>query len=131
YDFGDVLTNIQHVHGELAYQILYQRDRALSFSRNQLVQEATKVPPQAFEAFMKGVQTQETDPTREIFLKNAMRLYAKENGRAVYSQAAFELGRFYMLRSSRPRGDRKSTRLNSSHVAISYAVFCLKKKKNK
>src|SRR5439155_25437169 len=28
-----------------------------------------------------------------------------------------------------PGGDRKSTRLNSSHVAISYAVFCLKKKK--
>src|SRR5690349_22346187 len=26
------------------------------------------------------------------------------------------------------RGDRKSTRLNSSHVEISYAVFCLKKK---
>src|SRR5690625_5484472 len=29
----------------------------------------------------------------------------------------------------RGRGDRKSTRLNSSHVAISYAVFCLIKKK--
>src|SRR5207253_9847221 len=29
----------------------------------------------------------------------------------------------------RPPTDRKSTRLNSSHVAISYAVFCLKKKK--
>src|SRR5256885_4739189 len=28
-------------------------------------------------------------------------------------------------------GDRKSTRLNSSHLVISYAVFCLKKKKNK
>src|SRR5215208_7371142 len=28
-----------------------------------------------------------------------------------------------------PGADRKSTRLNSSHVAISYAVFCLKKKK--
>src|SRR2546426_8592942 len=27
-------------------------------------------------------------------------------------------------------GDRKSTRLNSSHLVISYAVFCLKKKKN-
>src|SRR5690349_24233923 len=27
-----------------------------------------------------------------------------------------------------PHGDRKSTRLNSSHVEISYAVFCLKKK---
>src|SRR5207253_6191794 len=30
-----------------------------------------------------------------------------------------------------PAGDRKSTRLNSSHVAISYAVFCLKKKIHK
>src|SRR5690242_21295331 len=28
-------------------------------------------------------------------------------------------------------GDRKSTRLNSSHMSISYAVFCLKKKKQK
>src|SRR5690606_41982483 len=31
---------------------------------------------------------------------------------------------------SRPMRDRKSTRLNSSHVKISYAVFCLKKKKS-
>src|SRR5207253_10472946 len=37
-------------------------------------------------------------------------------------------GRRSRRRSSR---DRKSTRLNSSHVAISYAVFCLKKKKKK
>src|SRR5256885_11380372 len=29
------------------------------------------------------------------------------------------------------RADRKSTRLNSSHLVISYAVFCLKKKKKK
>src|SRR5256885_8717519 len=40
------------------------------------------------------------------------------------------------LRLARPhphrlrRRDRKSTRLNSSHLVISYAVFCLKKKKN-
>src|SRR2546421_8907860 len=32
---------------------------------------------------------------------------------------------------TRARRDRKSTRLNSSHDQISYAVFCLKKKKNK
>src|SRR2546430_8259682 len=34
-------------------------------------------------------------------------------------------------RSARAREDRKSTRLNSSHSQISYAVFCLKKKKTK
>src|SRR5437588_4492522 len=32
-------------------------------------------------------------------------------------------------RGKRSFGDRKSTRLNSSHTVISYAVFCLKKKK--
>src|SRR2546426_5205800 len=31
--------------------------------------------------------------------------------------------------ATRRQGDRKSTRLNSSHLVISYAVFCLKKKK--
>src|SRR5438874_5206174 len=39
----------------------------------------------------------------------------------VLDPAAFDWG---------DRRDRKSTRLNSSHVEISYAVFCLKKKKN-
>src|SRR5438067_4498022 len=33
--------------------------------------------------------------------------------------------------SAARRPDRKSTRLNSSHVSISYAVFCLKKKKKR
>src|SRR6266496_4122311 len=33
-----------------------------------------------------------------------------------------------IVRASIGMGDRKSTRLNSSHVEISYAVFCLKKK---
>src|SRR5438270_3527023 len=36
-----------------------------------------------------------------------------------------------MCRPSRLNEDRKSTRLNSSHSQISYAVFCLKKKKKK
>src|SRR3712207_7624830 len=44
------------------------------------------------------------------------------------------VGRRYMsLETMAPlghTGDRKSTRLNSSHANISYAVFCLKKKKN-
>src|SRR5207249_12320026 len=38
----------------------------------------------------------------------------------------------HIVKHDAPPGalDRKSTRLNSSHVSISYAVFCLKKKKN-
>src|SRR5690625_5416999 len=39
------------------------------------------------------------------------------------------VNRAQLLRDHADTLDRKSTRLNSSHVAISYAVFCLKKKK--
>src|SRR5215510_15533689 len=46
------------------------------------------------------------------------------------SLGASETVQFYSSRiAANPTVDRKSTRLNSSHVAISYAVFCLKKKK--
>src|SRR5438045_6914623 len=41
------------------------------------------------------------------------------------------LGPSHSARGRGMRRDRKSTRLNSSHLGISYAVFCLKKKKNK
>src|SRR2546430_9805978 len=37
-------------------------------------------------------------------------------------------GRNLKVNEARPKGDRKSTRLNSSHSQISYAVFCLKQK---
>src|SRR5439155_8399496 len=44
-------------------------------------------------------------------------------------EGAFAWLKFRRSESKTRRRDRKSTRLNSSHVAISYAVFCLKKKK--
>src|SRR5215204_6768234 len=46
----------------------------------------------------------------------------RDHARAVSRGAATAMG---------DDGDRKSTRLNSSHTVISYAVFCLKKKKKK
>jgi tetratricopeptide (TPR) repeat protein len=97
FDFGGPLTTLQTIHGRLAYQILYQRDKALPYSQNQLVDEATKVPQRAFEAYVKAVLLSERDPRRVNYLKNALRYYADALGGAVYPQATFELGRFYML----------------------------------
>src|SRR5437870_13336820 len=51
---------------------------------------------------------------------------SRDRGRETRARSAFPRPQ----RHGAPR-DRKSTRLNSSHVAISYAVFCLKKKKKK
>src|SRR5207253_6417605 len=56
------------------------------------------------------------DPITRQYYQYLFQLHEKDT--AAYVQADF-------------KGDRKSTRLNSSHVAISYAVFCLKKKKKK
>src|SRR2546427_6995775 len=66
------------------------------------------------------------------------RSVAGTRGAAAGQQAAGPLGRTNHRRlqcppsergKGRPLPDRKSTRLNSSHSQISYAVFCLKKKK--
>src|SRR5437868_13313563 len=52
-----------------------------------------------------------------------------DDPRGLGGQSAHGRGAARLLRVQ--RRDRKSTRLNSSHVSISYAVFCLKKKKIK
>src|SRR5207253_10325948 len=60
----------------------------------------------------------------------------RDDRRPADARSRSHLGPRYPLPTARPRNvsrrssstDRKSTRLNSSHVAISYAVFCLKKK---
>src|SRR5438045_7152250 len=49
--------------------------------------------------------------------------------RAPAGNSARSRGAARALGAEFPAGDRKSTRLNSSHLGISYAVFCLKKKK--
>ncbi|MGI8787800.1 MAG: tetratricopeptide repeat protein [Pyrinomonadaceae bacterium] len=95
---NDALQNLQTIQGQVAYQILYQRDKALPFSQNQFVESANKVPARAFEAYIKGLLTPEAEAqTRENFFKNAMRIYSddeKTKG-GVYADAALELGHLF------------------------------------
>src|SRR5437667_1747213 len=84
--------------------------------------------------------------TTEIYtlsLHDALPIYLHEHDLVVLTDAAAADGaepaggvRAHVRRRQNDRGtgraasaDRKSTRLNSSHITISYAVFCLKKKK--
>ncbi|CAA9409562.1 MAG: hypothetical protein AVDCRST_MAG74-2157 [uncultured Pyrinomonadaceae bacterium] len=94
---NDALQNLQTVQGQVAYQILYQRDKALPFSQNQFVESANKVPARAFEAYIKGLLTSETDSQRrENYFKNAMRLYGEAKGGETYANAALELGHLFL-----------------------------------
>src|SRR2546429_8791235 len=67
-----------------------------------------------------------------IFAPSAFprRSSSKRSGHAARVQTGLDVLEAEKFAPLRGKQDRKSTRLNSSHGYISYAVFCLKKKKN-
>jgi tetratricopeptide (TPR) repeat protein len=98
YDIGGALTQLQNLHGRMAYQILYQRDKALPYSQLQVIQNATKVPQKAFEYYIQGTQAKNPE-NRVKLLQAAMSIFEKEKAGEVYAQAAFALGEFYLAKS--------------------------------
>ena len=92
---NDALGNLQTMQGQVAYQILYQRDKALPFSQNQLIESANKVPARAFEAYIKGLLTPAAE-ARENYFRNALRLYADVTPEGTFADAALELGHLYL-----------------------------------
>jgi len=91
----DAIGNLQTMQGQIAYQILYQRDKALPYSQNQLIEAATIIPPRAFEAYTKGLLTTAPE-ARENYFKNALRLYSESIPDSTYADAALELGHLYL-----------------------------------
>src|SRR5690625_6630463 len=71
-----------------------------------------------------------SEARREKAMNRYPRLEAELDSRGGYAAEA-EAKRMSANLGLPNRLDRKSTRLNSSHVAISYAVFCVKKKKRR
>jgi tetratricopeptide (TPR) repeat protein len=98
-NLGDALGELQKLQGQAVYQILYQRDKALSLSQNEVVDLARRVPPVAFEAYIKGMLTADGD-LRANYFKNALKLYANEKNGEVYPQAALELGHLYLRQNN-------------------------------
>src|SRR5699024_12277277 len=73
-----------------------------------------------------NIYTRLMNPTNSVFEE---RIAALEGGAGALATASGSAAITYAIQNIAIAGDRKSTRLNSSHVSISYAVFCLKKKK--
>jgi TolB-like protein len=93
YNRGGPLLDVQRLQGDLAYEILYQHNPALPFSRDQIVTQATQAPIGAYENYVKGTLTHDI-PARIDFLERAIKEFAeKTNGR--YVPAIFELGRVH------------------------------------
>jgi len=122
YIFGDALVNLQKMQGILAYQILHQRDSTLAYSRNEIVERATKIPPRAFESYVKGVMTDDREK-RSAYLQNSLREYAKTNAGATYPQAAFELGSLYFRQEDWKKAAEYFTRLQKKDSHYAKASF--------
>ncbi len=91
YNRGGPLVDLQKLQGDLAYEILYQHNQALPFSRDQITTDATIAPIGAFENFIKGTLTRERD-SRIGFLEHAIKEYSDKT-KTQYVAAIFELGR--------------------------------------
>lgn len=91
FNFSGPLADLQQMQGQLAWHVLYERNPALSYTKEQLVRRATKVPPRAYESYVKGVQTLDLR-LREVFLKRAIQEYDSAGTAGHYAQAIYELG---------------------------------------
>src|SRR3712207_7952835 len=74
--------------------------------------------------FRSNVRVAEATRQRIVDAAAELRYYPNAMARGLVHRRMQMLGVLFPI-----EGDRKSTRLNSSHANISYAVFCLKKKK--
>ena len=88
---GSALLELQRLQGELAYDILYQSNPALPFSRDQIISQAVQVPIGAFENYIKGTVTLDHD-ARVSFFEHAIKETADKT-KTIYAAAAFELAR--------------------------------------
>src|SRR2546426_6820086 len=90
-----------------------------------------KIPRQA-AVFMANHQSNCDPPAIFLILPPILVLAKKEFFRVPILGRAMVLRGFIPVdRKNREKADRKSARLNSSHLVISYAVFCLKKKNHR
>src|SRR5438034_6337500 len=83
-----------------------------------------------YTTLFRSRRTSRSDPP--VGARRLVRRDRRWGRRGLASAGDFRARRFGLPPGPpRPCPDRKSTRLNSSHTVISYAVFCLKKKKKK
>src|SRR5690625_551587 len=100
------------------------REALASLRRNLPDVVVTDLRMEPMDGMMLFTQIQQQWPNIPVVMLTA-------HGSIREAVKATQQGLFSFLTKPVDNQDRKSTRLNSSHVAISYAVFCLKKKKMK
>jgi tetratricopeptide (TPR) repeat protein len=123
FNRGGQLKDLQRIQGELAYDILFKRNPALPFSRDQFINDASRIPTEAFSDFMKAILTSDRQ-NKIAFLERAVDTYAKK-AQGAFTQAVFELGRIYYLDNDWDDTIKWLARVESTYPRSNEAAFYL------
>lgn len=119
--YGAPILELQRLQGELAYEILYQQNPALPYSRDSLVTQATRPPIGAFESYVKGKLTRDRE-ARIDFLERAIKEQGQKASEPYYS-AIFELGRTVYEAGDYKRAVEELEKIEEKDPRYSEALF--------
>jgi len=124
FNLSGPLADLQRMQGELAYNILYERNPSLPYSKDQLVRRARNAPPRAYESYVKAVQT--ADPKlREQFLRRSIQEFEGGDTSGRYAQALYELGLLLYRQNNFAEAVSQFKELSAEEPNYSQSLFYL------
>jgi tetratricopeptide (TPR) repeat protein len=106
FNFSGPLDKLQQIQGQLAWSVIYLRDPAVAYTKEQFIDRSTTAPPGAYQSYIKAVQTLDRK-LRESYLRRAVQEYENSGETGHYGAAIYELG----LLTFREANDAEAVRL--------------------
>jgi tetratricopeptide (TPR) repeat protein len=124
FNYSGSLSNLQEWQGQLAWNIVYERNLAPPYSKEQMISRAKRTPPAAYESFVKGVQTRDLK-LRESFLLRAIQECDNSGGAGYFPQAIYELGLLYYRQADFAEAAKQLKRLGKDDPIYTESLFYL------
>lgn len=124
FNYSGSLSDLQEWQGQLAWNIVYERNLAPPYSKEQIIRRAKQVPPVAYESFVKGVQTRDLK-LRESFLLRSIQECENTGGACYFPQAIYELGLLYYRSADFAESAKLLKRLDKDDPIYAESLFYL------
>ena len=124
FNYSGSLSDLQEWQGQLAWNIVYERNLAPPYSKEQMISRAKRTPPAAYESFVKGVQTRDLK-LRESFLIRAIQECENSGGVGYFPQAIYELGLLYYRQADFAESAKLLKRLGAGDPIYGESLFYL------
>lgn len=124
FNYSGSLSNLQDWQGQLAWNIVYERNPSLPYSKAEIIRRAKQVPPAAYESFVKGVQTRDLK-LRESFLLRAIQECENSGETIHFPHAIYELGLLYYRQADFAEAVKLLKRMGKDDPSYNESLFYL------